>query len=116
MKDYYDVWLLMRQFNFNGASLAGAIARTFKNRKTELPKALPFFAAEIYSEQSDKNKIWQAFLEKNARRTPQKLREAAAAIESFLRPVVQTIIAGTDFKSDWKAPGPWNNAGQGAFS
>jgi len=107
MKDFYDVWLLVRQFTFNGTTLANAIAQTFKNRKTERPKTIPFFAAEIYSEQSDRNRIWKAFLEKNDLHAPEKLKEAAAVIENFLQPVVESIIAGKDFESNWKAPGPW---------
>ena len=109
MKDFYDVWLLIRQFTFNWASLADAIARTFKNRKAELPKTIPFFAAEIYSEESDRNRIWKAFLEKNEIRATEKLKDAAEAIENFLQPVVESIIAGKDFESTWKAPGPWKN-------
>ena len=98
MKDFYDVWLLIRQFTFNGTSLADAIERTFKNRRTELPKAIPFFASEIYNEQSDRNRIWKAFLEKNGIRAPEKLKDAAEAIENFLQPVVESIIAGEGSK------------------
>ncbi len=115
MKDFYDVWLLISQFTFNGSSLANAIARTFKNRKTELPKALPFFAAEIYSDQSDRNRIWQAFLEKNDIRVPEKLKEATSVIENFLQPVVEATIEEKDFESIWKAPGPWKNANKGTL-
>jgi hypothetical protein len=37
MKDFFDVWLLSRQFEFDGAELAQAIAETFANRGTEVP-------------------------------------------------------------------------------
>ena len=43
MKDFYDLWLLARQFDFDGPTLASAIRRTFTNRKTavaSLPTAL----------------------------------------------------------------------------
>ena len=33
MKDFYDIWLLARQFDFVGAELAAAIDKTFRNRK-----------------------------------------------------------------------------------
>jgi hypothetical protein len=36
MKDFYDVWLLARQFAFDGALLAKAIAATFANRETAI--------------------------------------------------------------------------------
>jgi hypothetical protein len=34
MKDFYDLWLLARQFDFDGPTLAKSIAATFENRKT----------------------------------------------------------------------------------
>ena len=36
MKDFYDIWLLARQFEFSGTDLAVAIARTFAKRGTAL--------------------------------------------------------------------------------
>jgi hypothetical protein len=36
MKDFYDIWLLSRQFEFHGQTLARAVTRTFANRKTEI--------------------------------------------------------------------------------
>ena len=37
MKDFYDIWLLSRQFDFDGAKLAMAIQLTFEQRGTKLP-------------------------------------------------------------------------------
>ncbi|MCK5215256.1 MAG: nucleotidyl transferase AbiEii/AbiGii toxin family protein [Candidatus Omnitrophica bacterium] len=37
MKDYYDIRLMMRQFEFKGANLIEAIRKTFKHRKTDIP-------------------------------------------------------------------------------
>ena len=39
MKDFYDIWLLSRQFNFDGPTLATAVSRTFVNRKTPVRRA-----------------------------------------------------------------------------
>lgn len=36
MKDYYDLWVLMREFEFDGELLRKAIAATFSRRKTPL--------------------------------------------------------------------------------
>jgi len=37
MKDFYDIWLLSRQFDFDGPRLTEAIRLTFERRGTELP-------------------------------------------------------------------------------
>ena len=41
MKDFYDVWVLIRSYKFEGDALARAIKATFDRRKTEIPTALP---------------------------------------------------------------------------
>ncbi len=41
MKDFYDIWILSREFEFSGATLGAAIRATFKRRKTVLPATAP---------------------------------------------------------------------------
>ena len=36
MKDYYDIWALSREFDFDGAQLSDAIRATFRRRKTAI--------------------------------------------------------------------------------
>jgi len=43
MKDFYDIWLLSRQFDFDGAKLAEAIRLTFERRGTALPTEIEAF-------------------------------------------------------------------------
>jgi hypothetical protein len=74
MKDFYDIWLMMRQFNFNGSDLVEALKRTFEHRKTDLPAGKPLFVEEIYDEKSDRQILWKAFLRKgNIKHAPEKL-------------------------------------------
>lgn len=49
MKDFYDIWFLSKQFDFNGHVLAEAITKTFKIRKTEIP-AQPSVFKKSFSE------------------------------------------------------------------
>jgi hypothetical protein len=37
MKDFYDIWLISKSFNFEPSRLAYAIAPTFERRRTEIP-------------------------------------------------------------------------------
>ncbi len=58
MKDFYDIWLLARLFDFDGAILAEAIRRTFEHRGTQLPSEIEAFSDSfIYSKQGQ----WTAF-------------------------------------------------------
>jgi hypothetical protein len=61
MKDFYDIWLMTRQFDFDGKNISAALKKTFEHRKTQLPRKRPFFAEEIYDEKSDRQILWTAF-------------------------------------------------------
>ena len=108
MKDYFDIWLMMRQFDFNGLTLTEALKRTFEHRKTELPQKRPLFAEEIYDDKSDRQILWTAFLRKNdIKNAPDKLSTTAKAIEKFLIKPLDAIHRGLEFKKSWKASGTW---------
>lgn len=108
MKDFYDSWLMIRQFNFNGLDLAETLKRTFEHRKTDLPAGKPLFAEEIYDEKSDRQTLWKAFLRKgNIKHAPETLAITAKEIEDFLIEPLDAIHKGKEFVSEWKAPGPW---------
>ncbi|MDP3980561.1 MAG: nucleotidyl transferase AbiEii/AbiGii toxin family protein [Chlamydiota bacterium] len=108
MKDFYDIWLMMRQFDFNGSRLVEALKRTFEKRKTVLSQSKPLFAEEIYDEKSDRQTLWKAFLKKaDVGHAPEKLSSIAKAIEKFLFNPLVAISKGEKFNAKWKAPGPW---------
>ncbi len=108
MKDFYDLWLMARRFDFKGAILAEALKKTFAHRKTALPQKSLLFAQEIYDETSDRQTLWKAFLTKGQiKNTPEKLSETAKVIEKFLIKPLAAISKGEKFNDTWKAPGPW---------
>jgi hypothetical protein len=85
MKDFYDIWLIMRKFDLDRTKLAEALKRTFRHRKTELPRNRPLFVEEIYDEKSDRQTLWLAFLRKSdIKDAPVKLADVAKEIEEFL--------------------------------
>jgi len=108
MKDFYDIWLLMRQFDFNGSELAKALKRTFEHRKTRLPTDKPLFTEEIYAKTSDRQTLWNVFLKRgDITHAPKELCATARAIEEFLIKPLEAIKNGQNFSKNWKAPGLW---------
>ena len=63
MKDFYDIWLLSRVYEFNGDSLARAIAATFARRKTPLPETVPDALTAAFVADHTKQQQWISFLE-----------------------------------------------------
>lgn len=108
MKDFYDLWLLIRRFDFNGENLAEALKKTFTHRKTPLLQEGPLFAEEIYDENSDRQTLWKAFLNKGqTKHAPEELGATAKIIEKFLVKPLEAIALDKKFDGKWKAPGPW---------
>jgi hypothetical protein len=58
MKDFYDIWLLARQFSFESRTLQTAIKRTFENRGTQIPQNIKAFSIEFTS---TKQNQWKSF-------------------------------------------------------
>lgn len=108
MKDFFDLWLMIRRFNFKGTNLTEALKKTFNHRKTALPEKKPLFAEEIYDENSDRQVLWKAFLTKGQiKHAPEKLGTTAKAIEKFLIKPLTAMAKGEKFNSQWNASGPW---------
>jgi hypothetical protein len=107
MKDFFDIWLMSRQFDFNGATLAEAVLKTFSTRGTKIP-AEPLALTGAFAEDVTKAAQWRGFLRKNRlSKAPRDLAEVIVSIGAFLKPISDRLAAGNVFKSIWKAPGPW---------
>ncbi len=61
MKDFYDIWLLSRQFDFQNIELQKAIDLTLQNRETEIPEVITAFTDNFIQEKSTQ---WNAFIRK----------------------------------------------------
>jgi hypothetical protein len=108
MKDFYDIWLLSRQFGFDGKTLSRAIESTFSNRSTEL-LATPVALTSAFAADRAKQTQWQAFVRKTRiQDVPTDLATVVQDIAAFLSPVASALISGKPFHLKWSPPGPWN--------
>lgn len=107
MKDFFDIWMLSRRFDFAGSTLATAIEQTFSTRGTELrPEPIPL--TNSFAEDITKSAQWRGFI-RNIRisNVPQDFKEVVTAVASFLMPIAECLAGNRSFKDVWKAPGPW---------
>lgn len=105
MKDFYDIWLLSRQFNFNGSQLAQAILLTFKQRGTALSDNIVAFQAPFIEE---KQVQWVAFCRRiNQEHLPKDLADVVAQVTSFLVPIIDAVRSGQPFDKNWVAANEW---------
>jgi len=108
MKDFFDLWLMSRQFDFDGVTLAEAISKTFSARGTKIP-AEPLALTDAFARDATKAAQWRGFLRRNRlSEAPKDLAEVIMCIGAFLKPISERLAAGQVFKSIWKAPEPWS--------
>ncbi len=107
MKDFWDIRLLSRQFDFDGRTLAAAITETFTARHTVIPSD-PVAFTEAFIRDEAKQTQWKAFLRKNLMTGAQDtFEEAINAVSLFLQPVVDGLVNCKSIPARWKAPGAW---------
>jgi len=110
IRDFFDVWTLSRQFQFDGLTLARAIRKTFANRGTAINTHPAAFKSEFASDPT-KQLQWSGFCRKSRIEfAPNSLKNVCVAISEFLTPVVGAIYADEQFNQVWIPPGPWRRS------
>jgi hypothetical protein len=107
MKDFFDLWILCQNFEFNGELLAQAIQATFERRRTALPRDIPTALTAEFHDDDAKQKQWKAFISRSGLITTPPLPELIAKLRIFLLPPSDAIRSVTSFRQRWIAPGPW---------
>ena len=98
MKDFYDIWTLVSEFEFDGRSLSNAIRATFERRQTQIPTQTPLALTTELGEDRAKATQWTGFLRKgNLTNAPASLTDVTAWLEPFLMQPTAAIVAEQEF-------------------
>jgi predicted nucleotidyltransferase component of viral defense system len=109
MKDFCDVWMLGRTFDFKGTTLANAIQSTFTRRRTPLPVDDPIALSKDFSEDAMKQTQWKAFFNRSQLSLPAiTLDTVTQAIRLFVLPPTQSLVKRGTFDLHWGPGGPWS--------
>jgi Nucleotidyl transferase AbiEii toxin, Type IV TA system len=65
LKDYFDLSVLFKREALDTQLLAQAIKATFERRGMPMPRALPIGLTDEFAQDSSRQSLWQAFLNKN---------------------------------------------------
>jgi hypothetical protein len=108
MKDFFDIWVMSREFSFTGALLSEAIRATFERRRTPVPASPPLALTAEFGEDATKKLQWQAFKRRSgvADDAP-TLDLLVQDLARFLMPVSQAVAGGIAFPRQWNPSGPW---------
>lgn len=98
MKDFYDLWYIASEFDFEGSVLRDAVRNTLENRGT--PIEADSFERVIGLEGNRVTQTrWRAFCKKQ--KVDLELSKAIEMIDMFLHDVVNAIISGNSFEKKW---------------
>ncbi len=108
MKDFYDIYYLARTFDFDGAKLQAAIARTLEQRGTPYDRD-SFKRVVALVEDVDMQKRWKFFL-KTIKDNTLEFSFVIAEIQTFLEPVFDEIVNEKEWQNIWKSNArKWSN-------
>lgn len=110
MKDFYDLWTLATQYEFDGPILCDAIRATFARRETAIPTGTPVALTSEFAEDAAKRLQWAAFVRRS------KLSEAGLdlgvvvkLLSLFLSSPTTAAVVERSFNETWTPPGPWRS-------
>ncbi len=108
MKDFYDVALLAKQFDFDGATLVRAIRATFERRTTPLPAEVPVALTPTFADDPTKKTQWSGFVRKAGARDAGTLGQTVADVRAFVeKPLASALASEPAPAARWPAGGPW---------
>jgi predicted nucleotidyltransferase component of viral defense system len=108
LKDYFDIWLLSRLYDFEGASLVEAIQATFRHRSTEIEPSPPGLT-DAFALDLGKQKQWSAFLRRSRfQMAPGELPSIVQTVREFSQPPLSAAASGTAFAAAWKRGDRWS--------
>ena len=107
MKDFYDLYVLSRNFIFDGNTLVRAIKATFKRRNTEIPIEPPLALTDEFGHDDVKSVQWNAFVRKGG------LEEGVPALPEVLSCLRDFLLLPMDAASGrGSAPRNWGKGGR----
>jgi Nucleotidyl transferase AbiEii toxin, Type IV TA system len=108
MKDFFDLWSLAREFEFDGEALSKAIIATFERRGTGFPIGPPLALSDEFATDATKNTQWRAFLRKGSlTASDATFGDVVRFLRTFLGPLTDSMSNGEVFSGTWSPAGPW---------
>jgi hypothetical protein len=108
MKDFYDIWTLSRDFEFDGVVLAQAVAATFQRRRTNIPTGTPDALGDEFVRDPDKLRQWKAFVDRGELRDASvAMDQIVRAVEEFAMPCFKACSGKHTRPMKWPPAGPW---------
>ncbi len=108
MKDFFDLWILARDYAFDGQTLVQAVVATFRRRETLPPTETPLALTAEFGTDPIKIEQWVAFVRKGKLAAgPAKLEAVITMLRGFLMALSRAAGTGEAYPATWAPGGPW---------
>lgn len=112
MKDFYDLWTLAQNHEFDGGSLSEALRATFARRQTAIPDDTPMGLSDEFGADGIKRVQWQAFVRKSGLAADgPELAAVVEAMREFLLPPMEAARDGRPLALRWYPGSGWSDIG-----
>jgi len=99
MKDFYDVYALIKTCDIDISTLHDAITATFDRRKTTIPTGIPVALTDEFATDELKKIQWRSFIKKNElSHAPEELGMVVEEIRKLVLPIFSEINQQTPGK------------------
>jgi len=111
IKDFFDLHHLANRFEFDRATLAEAVRRTFERRRTPLPREAPIGLTALYWQNPSRPAQVRAFARRAGIEAPAAPGEDfVGLLGAFLLPILEDLRQGASRVGTWPPGGPWKLA------
>ena len=102
MKDFWDLRLIISEFEFDGYMVQKAVQATFARRQTTFPKDLPLALTEEFAKDIGKQTQWKAFLRKNKLDNSDDLDKIIDFLSNFFLPIIKASNQNILLNARWQ--------------
>lgn len=100
-KDFYDIYILCSNYDFDGNELKKAIEETFYHRQTGFDDIVAF--DKEFAEDAIRKSRWNSFIKKKKAMESVEFGTAVEQIIDFLKPIVEKIVDNGEMDTQWKS-------------
>ncbi|MCL4763089.1 MAG: nucleotidyl transferase AbiEii/AbiGii toxin family protein [Burkholderiales bacterium] len=109
IKDFFDLHHMATRFEFDRATLAEAVRRTFERRRTPIPQDQPIALTRAYWGNPSRPAQVRAFARRARIAVAEDFAdECARTLDAFVSPVLQDLRSERAAVGTWPPGGPWS--------
>jgi len=102
MKDFYDIYNLSKNKDFEGKVLQEAISQTFQSRKTTLEREQTIFQ-DLLINSAEKQREWSNYIRRIRVSSPEYFKDVMNQIIFFLKPIYDSLCNEEEFFLYWNS-------------